>query len=77
MVGARQDDPPSKLFRFSAVPLRLNIYWVLIIVIPQHGIGFDVISFVLQVAFIADDVFIIISLPNRNTISATHQVDTI
>ena len=42
----------------------LRILRVVLIILPQHGIGFDVIGFVLQILFVADDVFVIIALPD-------------
>ena len=49
-------------------PLRFGIYGIFIILIPQHGVGLDVIRFVLQILCIANDVFVKIALPDRRTL---------
>jgi hypothetical protein len=61
---------------FLNLPLRF-ICRIYIIFGPQNGIGLDVIRFVLQIFFIADDMFVIITLPNGDIFCSAHQIDPI
>ena len=47
-------------------PLR----FIFIILVPPQRIGFDVLGDIVHFAFVADDVFVVISLPDGDTVRA-------
>ena len=54
--------------RRNCPPLRVGFHWIFVIFIPTQWIGFDVFGDIVHFAFVADDVFVIIPLPNGNSI---------
>ena len=50
-------------------PLQPTI-WIFVIVIPPQWIGFNVFGDVFHFAFVADDVLVIIALPNGDSVRA-------
>ena len=75
---------PDKMFAGKIVPparqtcpyvLRANTIRVFIIVRPTQRIGFDVTGNPVHFGFVADDVFVIISLPDNLTFGITQQID--
>ena len=49
-----------------------GVHQAFIVLIPQHGICFDGLRFVLEVTFIAKDMFVTIALSNRNISRSGH-----
>lgn len=51
--------------------LRSAICRIFIILIPQQGVRLDLVDFVLEIAFIADNMFVIIALPAAGYVEFT------
>ena len=50
--------------------------WVFAIQHPLQMIGADIFSYQVQLAFIADDMFVVIALPDRGTVCSAESIDS-
>lgn len=52
-----------------------TVIWVFIVLRPHGWVGFDVLGDIVHFALIADDVFVIISLPDGDSVRAAQTID--
>ena len=67
-------DLSGAIVRPKDPPLRVAI-WIFVIIIPTGWIGFDVFGDIVHFAFVADDMFVIIALPDGDSVRAAQAVD--
>ena len=73
VVGARRWI--CRLSRLGEFAVPLQIVWIFVVVFPIRRIGFDIFPFGFHIALIANNVFIIIFLPNGRCIARAGIVD--